>query len=107
MDALRRRRPQVHGRLVRHARRPGGHARVRDEIKRLLASRLRLSAGALDEQATLESLGLDSLPLAETMVALQDQYDVHPDLVLLGDRLTPTRPLAALVDELTRSVRTP
>ncbi|WP_424887233.1 acyl carrier protein [Streptomyces sp. XH2] len=98
-------------RPVRTAAAPGIEAAqgegVRGEVKRLLAARLCVSAAALDEQATLESLGLDSLLLTETVVALQDRYDVHPDLALLGDRLTPTLPLAVLVDELTRSVRTP
>ncbi|MGK5547097.1 acyl carrier protein [Streptomyces sp. URMC 127] len=86
---------------------PGPAPGVRDEVKGLLASRLCVSAAALDERATLESLGLDSLLLTETVVALQDRYDVHPGLALLADRLAPTLPLSALVDELTRSVRTP
>lgn len=92
---------------VEQADRPGTEPAVlRSEIKELLAGRLLISASALDERATLEALGLDSLLLTETVAALENRYAVHLDVVTLAEQLAPVLPLSHLVDELARNVRT-
>jgi len=78
-------------------------ADVRATVKQLLATRLYVGVEALDETATLEELGLDSLLLTEVVAALESRCNARIDVVALAEQLAPTLPLSALLDELAAS----
>ncbi|MFV2120078.1 acyl carrier protein [Streptomyces sp. Act-28] len=75
----------------------------RDDIKEIVAARLRIAVQDMDENTTLERLGLDSLLLAETVTAVEDRYRAPVDVLALTDRLTPTTPLSVVLDQLARA----
>lgn len=75
----------------------------RDDIKEIVAARLRITVQDMDENTTLERLGLDSLLLAETVTAVEDRYRAPVDVLALTDHLSPTTPLSAVLDELARA----
>jgi acyl carrier protein len=77
---------------------------VRETVKALLAARLRLTPQSLDEEATLERVGLDSLLLSETLAAVEEEFDVALDIVSLAEHLYPTLPVGPLLDALAESV---
>ncbi|MFF8674509.1 acyl carrier protein [Streptomyces sp. NPDC015242] len=77
---------------------------VRETVKALLAARLRLTPQSLDEAATLERVGLDSLLLSETLAAVEEEFDVALDIVSLAGHLYPTLPVGPLLDALAESV---
>ncbi|GGQ08122.1 acyl carrier protein [Streptomyces roseolilacinus] len=75
----------------------------RDDVREIVATRLGISAQDLDEDTTLERLGLDSLLLAETVTAVEDRYRAPVDVLALTDHLSPMTPLSAVLDELARA----
>jgi acyl carrier protein len=77
---------------------------VRETVKALLAARLRLTPQSLDEEATLERVGLDSLLLSETLAAVEEEFDVALDIMSLAEHLYPTLPVGPLLDALAESV---
>ncbi|MGK5630465.1 acyl carrier protein [Streptomyces sp. URMC 123] len=88
---------------------PGGGGAVRPEdvrrhVKALLAERLRVPPRALDEEVSLEHLGLDSLLLAEAVAALEGRFGIGLDMELLAEHMAPALPLRALLDELSGMV---
>ncbi|CAL9325772.1 acyl carrier protein [Streptomyces sp. SudanB182_2057] len=77
---------------------------VRETVKALLAARLLLTPQSLDEEATLERVGLDSLLLSETLAAVEEEFDVALDIVPLAEHLYPTLPVGPLLDAFAESV---
>ncbi|WP_176709937.1 acyl carrier protein [Streptomyces sp. Wb2n-11] len=71
-----------------------------EAIKNVLATRIRVAPDRLPDSLTLEDLGLDSLLLAESLVALETRFGVVIDPLRFAERLTPGLPLGELVAEL-------
>lgn len=66
-------------------------------IKQVLAEKLRVSASFLEDDFTLEELGLDSLTSAEVVLGVEKRTGVRLDLSALGERLSRDTKLADLV----------
>ncbi len=82
---------------------PAAHLSPEDlgeAIKNVLATRIRVAPDRLPDSLTLEDLGLDSLLLAESLVALETRFGVVIDPLRFAERLTPGLPLGELVAEL-------
>ena len=60
-----------------------------DTVKEVLVENLDLEADKITEEATLESLGIDSLDMVELICDIEDQCEVDfgepTDLVTIGD----------------------
>jgi acyl carrier protein len=61
--------------------------------------------GALDPEANLVDLGIDSLRLVELIISLEDSFDMLiPDEEMLAENFRTVGTIAALVDRLAASV---
>ncbi|MET9902952.1 acyl carrier protein [Streptomyces sp. NPDC006446] len=75
-----------------------------EAIRSVLAARIRVAPDRLPDSLTLEDLGLDSLLLAESLVALESRFDVVIDPLRFAERLTPGLPLGDLIAELAAQI---
>jgi acyl carrier protein len=50
---------------------------VAEKVRAIIAEQAMVDPGAVMPHATLESLGLDSLGLVETVFAIEETFDVH------------------------------
>ncbi|MEV6020311.1 MULTISPECIES: acyl carrier protein [unclassified Streptomyces] len=73
-------------------------------VKDVLAAKIRVSPDRLPDSLTLEDLGLDSLLLAESLVALESRFGVVIDPLRFAERMTPGLPLGDLVSELAAQI---
>ncbi|WP_229686270.1 acyl carrier protein [Longimycelium tulufanense] len=82
---------------------PTPHLTV-SRAKQILAHRLNIDARHLDDEMTIEELGLDSMVLTEFVVALENVIGAQLDTQLLAERVTPSMPLQALLAVITDAV---
>ena len=52
-------------------------ASVQDKVIKIIAEQLLLEPGDVPLTATLESLGIDSLGLVESIVAIEEEFDIQ------------------------------
>ncbi|MET9890221.1 acyl carrier protein [Streptomyces sp. NPDC006465] len=71
-----------------------------EAIRSVLAAKIRVAPGSLPDSLTLEDLGLDSLLLAESLVALESRFGVVIDPLRFAERMTPGLRLGDLIAEL-------
>lgn len=69
-------------------------------IKHVLAEKLRVSQAFLEDDFTLDELGLDSLTSAEIVLGVEKSTGVRLDLAALGERLSRDTKLVDLVTAL-------
>jgi acyl carrier protein len=70
------------------------------EIRKIVARRLQVPVESLRDDRTLEELGVNSLALAEAVVAIEEHYGIRVDTVYLAERVTPTLPLRMLLEAM-------
>ena len=73
-------------------------------IKQIMARRLGVNPGSLSDDMTLEALGLDSLALAESIVAVEEHYGVQLDVGLLAEQVSPLMALRDLLEAVSLTV---
>jgi acyl carrier protein len=66
-------------------------------IKQVLAEKLRVSQDFLEDDFTLEELGLDSLTSAEVVLGVEKRLGVRIDVAALGDAMSRETTLGELV----------
>jgi acyl carrier protein len=73
-----------------------------ERLRALLQRELEAPAGALQPQATLEGLGIDSLRMIELVFTIEDEFKVavHAEPAELRERLKTLGDLATYIDEL-------
>ncbi|HYW08305.1 MAG TPA: acyl carrier protein [Longimicrobium sp.] len=76
----------------------------RDAIKAAIAAQLQLPVEMLRDDATLASLGLDSLGMAQAVVAVEESLGYEVDTALLSERLTEEMTVGALVEGVEASL---
>ncbi|HEX8429670.1 MAG TPA: acyl carrier protein [Longimicrobium sp.] len=76
----------------------------RDAIKTAIAAQLQLPVAVLRDDATLASLGLDSLGMAQAVVAVEESLGDEVDTALLSERLVEEMTVGALVDAVEASL---
>jgi acyl carrier protein len=69
-------------------------------IRQVLADKLRVSREFLEDDFTLEELGLDSLTSAEIVLGVEKRAGVRLDLSELGDRLSRETKLGELIEAM-------
>jgi acyl carrier protein len=81
---------------------------TREQIKAAIGRELRLPAELLNDSATTASLGLDSLGLAQAVVAVEEALAGEVDTARFSEQLTPDMTLGQLVEVVEASlVRAP
>jgi acyl carrier protein len=75
-----------------------------DRIKAIVASRLGVSPAHLDDDSRIEQLGLDSVALAEALVAVAESYAVEIAADTVAASFTPVMTLRDLIDAFCTSV---
>ena len=77
-----------------------------DTVKEVLVENLDLDADAITEEATLESLGIDSLDMVELICDLEEKCDVDNGTMMAGqvaalvrDRATAAEAIAQMMAE--------
>lgn len=76
-------------------------------IKQVLAEKLRVSQDFLDDQFTLEELGLDSMAAAEVVLGVEERLGVRLDVAALGEAMSGETTLAELIATLTSMLDQP
>jgi acyl carrier protein len=76
----------------------------RARIRGAIASELRLPVQLLDDSATVGSLGLDSLGLAQSVVAVEEALSGEVDTERLSGLLAPEMTLGQLLDAIEQSL---
>ena len=76
----------------------------RDRIRFAIAAELRLPAHALTDDATVGSVGLDSLGLAQSVVAVEEALEGEVDTARLSELLAPDMTLGQLLDAIEQSL---
>lgn len=66
-------------------------------IKQVLSEKLRVSEDFLDDDFTLDELGLDSLTSAEVVLGVEKRLGVRIDVSALGETLTRETRLGELI----------
>ncbi|HKU41135.1 MAG TPA: acyl carrier protein [Polyangiales bacterium] len=66
-------------------------------IRQVLADKLRVSRDFLEDDFTLEELGLDSLTSAEIVLGVEKRAGIRLDLSALGERLSRDTKLGELI----------
>jgi acyl carrier protein len=73
-------------------------------IKSAIAAELRLPEEVLDDAATVASVGLDSLGLAQSVVAVEGALGTEIDTTVLSEQLAPEMTLGQLVEIIESSL---
>jgi acyl carrier protein len=76
-----------------------------DLIKAIVASRLGVGPTHLDDDSRIEQLGLDSMALAEALVAVTEFYAVEIAAETFAARITPVMTLRDLIDAIYTDVQ--
>jgi acyl carrier protein len=76
----------------------------RDAIKAAIAAQIQLPVEMLRDDATLASLGLDSLGMAQSVVAVEESLGDEVDTTLLSERLTEEMTVGMLVEAVEASL---
>ena len=76
----------------------------RETIRGAIATQLRLPISVLHDAATVTSLGLDSLGLAQAVVAVEETVGGEVDTERLSALLAPEMTLGALIDAVHESL---
>jgi acyl carrier protein len=76
-----------------------------DRVKAIVANRLRLHPAHLNDDISLERLGLDSVALAEILVTVAESYTVEIAAETVAARVTPVMTLRDLIDTFCTSVQ--
>jgi len=69
-------------------------------IKQVLSEKLRVSEDFLDDEYTLDELGLDSLTSAEVVLGVETRLGVRIDVSALGESLTRETRLGELIQRM-------
>ncbi|HEX8695757.1 MAG TPA: acyl carrier protein [Longimicrobium sp.] len=69
----------------------------REAIREAIAAELRVEVEVLHDGATVSSVGLDSLALAQSVVAVEQALHGEVDTEALSTRLAPEMTMAALI----------
>jgi acyl carrier protein len=75
-----------------------------DRIRAIVASRLGIGPGHLEDDSRIEQLGLDSVALAEVLVAVAEFYAVEIAADEIAARVTPVMTLRDLIDAFCTSI---
>ena len=70
-----------------------------ERIRKLMAEKFGLEESSLTREATLETLGLDSLSVIELMFSIEDAFDIK-----LPDEPVPLKTLQDVVDTVDRLI---
>jgi acyl carrier protein len=73
---------------------------LRARIKQIIAAQLRVSPEALSDDLSVEATGLNSLALAEAVVAIEQQLGKRVDTAKLSEQLSYELTLAQLMDTI-------
>ena len=76
----------------------------RESIRRAIADELKLPVELLHDGATVSSVGLDSLGLAQSVVAVEQALAGEVDTEALSTRLAPEMTVAALIEAIDGSL---
>jgi acyl carrier protein len=76
----------------------------RDRIRSAIAAELRLPVQMLADDATVGSVGLDSLGLAQSVVAVEEALSGEVDTARLSELLAPDMTLGELLDAIDQSL---
>ena len=72
---------------------------MKDKVKQVIANEIDINPASIKDNATLESIGLDSLETGSVVMELEDYYNLYiPDAKITGD--TTVADLARLFEEL-------
>jgi acyl carrier protein len=75
-----------------------------DRIRRFIADRLHISTKLLSDSMSLEDIGLDSMALAEVIVATEKNYGIVLDTTLFAERVSPVMCLRELLESIMLAV---
>ena len=83
---------------------PDSAADLASEIRRVIATELRLSEELLDGDVTFEDLGLDSLTSVEVLLAIEKQLKCTLDAAQLVETHSPDTPLSVFISSIADTV---